>query len=183
MICHNALSCTDFSLTFRLFQWSFTLCDVYHMMTSWLSRKCVITKYIYLFIVIDKSQVNSMIICMIFCLIISFALIWCMWITHFSLKFNWTFKTLISDFELIWCFINFTSTFVLNHSKIFIKWINSCFVIKNFNVMRFWSLFASIINLIKNFAIAFYKLFICQDIDVIHEVCKADSQLDVITCF
>ncbi len=131
MICHNALSCTDFSLMFRLFQWSFTLWNVYHMMTSWISKECIITKYICLLIIIDESQVNLMIVCMIFCLITSFALIWCMWITHFSLKFSWTFKILISDFKLIWCFISFTSTFILNYLEILIKWINLCFVIKN----------------------------------------------------
>ncbi len=54
---------------------------------------------------------------------------------------------------------------------------------QEFDVMRFWSLFASIINLVKNFAVAFYKLFVCQDIDVIHEVYEVSSQLDVITCF
>ncbi len=131
MICCNALSCTDFSLTFRLFQWSFTLCNVYHMMTSWLSRKCVIMKYICLLIILDESQVNSMIVCMIFCLITSFALTWYMWITYFSLKFSWTLKTLIFDFKSIWCFISFTSTFILNHLEVLVKWINSCFVIKN----------------------------------------------------
>ncbi len=103
MICHNVLSCTDFSLTFRSFQWFFTLCDMYYMMTSWLSRECIIAKYICFLVVIDKSQVDSMIVCMIFCLITSFASTWCMWVTHFSLKFNWTFKTLIFDFESIWC--------------------------------------------------------------------------------
>ncbi len=131
MICHNAFSCTDLNLMFKLFQWFFTLCDVYHMMTSWLSRKCVIMKYICLFIIIDESQVDSMIVCMIFCLITSFALTWCMWVAHFSLKFNWTFKILISDFELIWCFINSTSTFILNHLKVLVKWISLCFVVKN----------------------------------------------------
>ena len=131
MICHNAFSYIDFSLMIKLFQWSFILCDVYHMMTSWLSRKCVIMKYICLLIIIDESQVNSMIVCIIFCLITSFALTWYMWVTHFNLKFNWTFKTLIFNFELIWCFISFISTFILNHLKIFVKWINSCFVIKN----------------------------------------------------
>ncbi len=116
---------------FRLFWWSFTLCDVYHMMTSWLSRERIITKYICLFIVIDESQVDLMIVCMIFCLITSFASTWCMWITHLSLKFSWTLKTLISDFKSIWCFINFTSTFILNYLKVLVKWINSCFVIEN----------------------------------------------------
>ncbi len=131
IICCNAFSCINFSLMFKLFQWSFTFYDVYHMMTSWLSRKYIIAKYIYLLVITDKSQVNSMIVCMIFCLITSFASTWCMWITHFSLKFNWILKTLIFNFKLIWCFINFTSTFMLNHLKILIKWINSCFVIKN----------------------------------------------------
>ena len=131
MICCNAFSCIDLSLMFRSFQWFFTFCDMYHMMTSWLSRKHIITKYICFFIVINESQVNSMIVCMIFCLITSFALTWCMWITHFSLKFSWTFKTLIFDFKSIWCFISFTLTFILNHLKIFIKWINSCFIFKN----------------------------------------------------
>ena len=131
MICCNALSCTDFSLMFRFFQWLFILCDMYHMMTSWLSRKCIITKYICFLVVIDEFQVNSMIVCMIFYLITSFALTWCMWVTHFNLKFNWTFKILIFNFESIWCFINFTSTFILNHLKILVKWISSCFVFKN----------------------------------------------------
>ncbi len=54
---------------------------------------------------------------------------------------------------------------------------------KEFDVMRFWSLFAFIIDFAENSAIAFYKLFVYQDIDVIHEVCKANSQLDVVTCF
>ncbi len=131
MICHNAFSCTDLSLTFKLFQWSFIFYDVYHMITSWLSKERVIAKYICLLIIINELQVNSMIVCMIFCLITSFASTWCMWITHFSLKFSWTLKILISDFKLIWCFINFTSTFILNHLEVFIKWINLCFVIKN----------------------------------------------------
>ncbi len=131
MICHNALSYIDFNLMFRLFQWFFILCDVYHMMTLWLSRERVIAKYICLLVIIDESQVNLMIVCMIFCLITSFALIWHMWVTHFSLKFSWTFKTLMFDFKLIWCFISFTLTFILNHLEVFIKWINSCFVIKN----------------------------------------------------
>ncbi len=131
MICCNAISCTDLNLTFRSFWWFFTFCDMYHMMTSWLSRECIITKYICFLIVIDESQVNSMIVCMIFCLITSFASTWCMWITYFSLKFNWTFKTLIFDFELIWCFINSTLTFILNHLKILVKWINLCFIFEN----------------------------------------------------
>ncbi len=128
MICHNAFSCIDFSLMFKLFWWSFILCDVYHMMTSWLSKERVIAKYICLLIIIDESQVNLMIVCMIFCLITSFALTW---YTHFSLKFNWTLKTLIFDFKLIWCFISFTSTFILNHLEVLVKWINLCFVIEN----------------------------------------------------
>ncbi len=131
MIYCNILSCINLSLMLKFFQWSFILCDVYHIMTLWLSRECVITKYICLLIIIDELQVDSMIICMIFCLITSFALTWCMWITHFSLKFSWTFKTLISDFKSIWCFINFTSTFILNHLKVLVKWISLCFVIKN----------------------------------------------------
>ncbi len=44
-----------------------------------------------------------------------------------------------------------------------------------FDVMHFWSLFASIINFIKNSAIAFYKFFVYQDIDIIHEVCEVNS--------
>ncbi len=54
---------------------------------------------------------------------------------------------------------------------------------QEFDIMRFWLLFASIINLVKNSAIAFYKLFVYQDIDVIHEVCEVSFQLDVIICF
>ena len=131
MICRNALSCTDFSLMFRFFRWSFVLCDVYHMTTSWLSKERVITKYICFLVIIDESQVNSMIVCMIFCLITNFASTWCMWIAHFSLKFSWTFKILIFDFKSIWCFINFTSTFILNHLEVLVKWISSCFVIEN----------------------------------------------------
>ncbi len=131
MICCNAFSCTDFSLMFKSFWWFFTFCNMYHMMTSWLSKECIIAKYIYFLVIIDESQVNSMIICMIFCLITSFALTWCMWITHFSLKFSWILKTLIFNFKSIWCFINFTSTFILNHLEIFIKWINLCFVFEN----------------------------------------------------
>ncbi len=131
MICCNAFSCIDFSLTFKFFQWSFILCDVYHMMTSWLSRERIIAKYICLLIVIDESQVDLMIVCMIFCLITSFASTWCMWVTHFSLKFSWTLKILMFDFKSIWCFISFTSTFILNHLKILIKWISSCFVFEN----------------------------------------------------
>ncbi len=49
------------------------------------------------------------------------------------------------------------------------------FCYQEFDIMHFWSLFASIIDLTKNFAVAFYKLFVCQDIDIIHEVCKASS--------
>ncbi len=131
MICCNALSYTDLSLMFRFFWWLFTLCDMYHMMTSWLSRKCIIAKYICFLVVIDESQVDSMIVCMIFCLITSFASTWCMWVVHFSLKFSWTLKILIFDFKLIWCFIDFTLTFILNYLEILVKWISSCFVFKN----------------------------------------------------
>ncbi len=131
MICHNALSCTDFSLMFRSFWWFFIFCNMYHMMTSWLSREFIIAKYICFLVIIDESQVDSMIVCMIFCLITNFALTWCMWVTHLSLKFSWTLKTLISDFESIWCLINSTLTFILNHLKILVKWINSCFVFEN----------------------------------------------------
>jgi len=131
MICCNAFSCINLSLMFRFFQWSFTLCDVYHMMTLWLSRKCIIAKYICLLIIIDESQVNLMIVCMIFCLITSFASTWCMWVAHLNLKFSWTLKILIFDFKSIWCFVSFTLTFILNHLEVFIKWINLCFVIKN----------------------------------------------------
>ncbi len=82
MICHNTLSCTDLSLTFRFFWWSLILCDVYHMMTLWLSKERVTAKYICLLIIIDESQVDSIIVCMIFCLITSFASTWCMWVAH-----------------------------------------------------------------------------------------------------
>ncbi len=47
---------------------------------------------------------------------------------------------------------------------------------QEFNVIHFLLLFASIINLIKNFAVTFYKLFVYQDINIIHKVCETNSQ-------
>ncbi len=86
MICCNAFSCTDFSLTFRSFQWFFILCNMYHMMISWLSKEHVIAKYICFFVVIDEFQVDSMIVCMIFCLITSFTLTWYCNFSSFVMK-------------------------------------------------------------------------------------------------
>ena len=127
MIYRKIFFCIDLSLLFMFFRWFLTFFDVYQTATPWLRIDLTMTKYMRLFVVIVSFHVNFVIVCIVFCRVISFAKNSRMCDAHRNLKFNSIFNILTFVFEITTCFSSFTMTVMLNFFEILEKWISSCF--------------------------------------------------------
>ncbi len=101
----------------------------------------------------------------------------------FQLEVQLNFQDSYIWFQVNLMFHQLYINFHIKSFKSFYKVNQLMLCYQEFDIMHFWSLFTSIINLVKNSAVTFHKLFVYQDIDIIHEVYKVSFQLNVITYF